>query len=74
MPASKQLKIIGEACNHVNTAIKNTFLEVQWRQVTGLRPLLVHEYFGVDASLIWDIIPNDIPVLKAQLTRILTTL
>ncbi|WP_020598524.1 HepT-like ribonuclease domain-containing protein [Spirosoma panaciterrae] len=70
----KQLEIIGEACNHLDDTIKNEFPEVQWRQVTGLRHILVHEYFGVDASLLWDIITGDVPTLKAQLTHILTTL
>lgn len=70
----KQLEIIGEACNHLDDTIKYEFPEVQWRQVTGLRHILVHEYLGVDASLLWDIITGDVPTLKAQLTHILTTL
>lgn len=69
----KQLEIIGEACNHVDVATKDRFPEVEWREVVGLRHLLVHEYFGVDAALIWDIITSDIPTLKAQLTYVVNT-
>lgn len=70
----KQLEIIGEACNHVDVSIKETFSEVEWRKIVGLRHLLVHEYFGVDAALVWDVITTNIPDLKSQLTHIVDTL
>lgn len=70
----KQLEIIGEACNHVDTSFKEEFPEIEWRKVVGLRHLLVHEYSGVDAALVWDVITNNIPDLKAQLVYIVETL
>lgn len=70
----KQLEIIGEACNHIDVTVKEEFSEIEWRKVVGLRNLLVHEYFGVDAALVWDVITNDIPGLKAQLAYIVETL
>nr|WP_235985365.1 DUF86 domain-containing protein [Spirosoma utsteinense] len=66
----KQLEIIGEACNHIDLSVKEEFPAIEWRKVVGLRHLLVHEYFGVDTALVWDIVTNDIPVLKAQLADI----
>ncbi|GAB2522653.1 HepT-like ribonuclease domain-containing protein [Spirosoma aerophilum] len=70
----KQLEIIGEACNHVDASVKETFPKVEWRKVTGLRHILVHEYFGVDPVLIWDVITDDIPQLKSLLVHIVETL
>ena len=70
----KQLEIVGEACNHVDVSVKEIFPEVEWRKVTGLRHILVHEYFGVDSALIWDVITNDLPNLKFLLTHIVETL
>ncbi|QKZ11510.1 DUF86 domain-containing protein [Spirosoma sp. KUDC1026] len=69
----KQLEIIGEACNHVDkqTMIENP--EIEWRKVIGLRNLLIHEYFGVDKALIWDIIHYNLPTLKNQLSLLITT-
>ncbi|MFD2938113.1 HepT-like ribonuclease domain-containing protein [Spirosoma flavum] len=65
---------MGEACNHVDSSVRTAFPEVEWRKITGLQHILVHEYFGVDSALIWDVITDDIPNLKTQLTYILTTL
>lgn len=66
----KQLEIIGEACNHVDKEIIANYPEVEWRKIIGLRNLLIHEYFGVDAALVWDIVQNNLPLLKSQLSAI----
>ncbi|WP_394330481.1 HepT-like ribonuclease domain-containing protein [Spirosoma radiotolerans] len=70
----KQLEIIGEACNHVDSSVKDTFPEVEWRKITGLRHILVHEYFGIDPALVWDVTTDDMPKLKSLLIRIVRTL
>lgn len=67
----KQLEIIGEACNHVDEETTNAFPQVEWRKIVGLRNVLIHEYFGVDAMLVWDIIQTNLPYLKRQLQEIL---
>ena len=67
----KQLEIVGEACNHVDSITMNEFPDVEWRKIIGLRNLLIHEYFGIDVLLVWDIIQHDLPELKRQLSRIL---
>jgi uncharacterized protein with HEPN domain len=70
----KQIEIIGEAANNITEEIKNKFTDIQWRQITGLRHVLVHEYFGVDARLIWQIIMDDIPDLKIKIKEILISM
>lgn len=70
----KQMEIIGEAANFISEETKNRFTEIQWRQITGLRHILVHEYFGIDNHLIWQIIANDIPQLKAGIQGILSSI
>ena len=67
----KQLEIIGEACNHIDGETMAKYPEVEWRKLVGLRNLLVHEYFGVDEALVWDIIQSNLPKLKSQLSAIL---
>ena len=67
----KQIEIIGEAANYISEETKNKFSEIEWRQITGLRHILVHEYFGVDITLIWQIIIDDIPKLKAKIQKII---
>ena len=67
----KQLEIIGEAGNHISNATKNEFSEIEWKQITGLRNVLIHEYFGIDAKLVWQILHIDIPALKTKIESIL---
>jgi len=70
----KQIEIIGEAANHITEETKNKFSEIQWRQITGLRHVLVHEYFGIDSNLIWQIIADDIPELKIKIKEVLLSI
>ena len=70
----KQIEIIGEAANYITAETKATFHTIEWSQITGMRHVLVHEYFGVDADLIWQVIINDLPSLKIKVTEILKTL
>lgn len=67
----KQIEIIGEAANGISEETKKNFSEIEWQQVIGMRHVLVHEYFGVDNQLIWQVILNDIPKLKAKIEKIL---
>jgi len=60
----KQIEIIGEAANYISEETKNKFTDIQWRQIIGMRHILVHEYFGIDSQLIWQIIISDLPKLK----------
>ena len=69
----KQMEIIGEAANYITEETKNKFSNIQWRQLIGLRHVLVHEYFGIDSKLIWQIITNDIPKLKKDIQSLLST-
>jgi uncharacterized protein with HEPN domain len=67
----KQLEIIGEAANHITEHFRRLYKEIQWQEIIGLRNLLIHEYFGIDIKIIWDIIKNDIPKLKSKVEEIL---
>ena len=70
----KQIEIIGEAANHISEEVKIKFSNIQWKQITGLRHVLVHEYFGIDSRLIWQIIKDDLPDLKIAINKILSSL
>jgi uncharacterized protein with HEPN domain len=70
----KQLEIIGEAGNHISDEIKASFSTIEWSQIIGMRNVFVHEYFGVDSKLVWDIIKNDLPGLKGKIVEILESM
>lgn len=64
----KQMEIIGEASNHISEATKSQLSEIEWRQIIGMRNILIHEYFGIDSKVVWDIIRHDLPDLKKKIT------
>ena len=68
----KQIEIIGEASNYISDETKSSFPNIEWKQIVGLRHILVHEYFGIDTLLIWQIITTDIPKLKMEVQNIIS--
>lgn len=66
----KQMEIIGEAANHLSDELKSGFSTVEWSQIIGMRNVFVHEYFGIDSGIVWEIIKKDIPELKAKIKMI----
>ena len=70
----KQLEIIGEAANQLTEHFKKLYTEIQWREIVGLRNILIHEYFGIDTKIVWDILQIDLPKLKIQVEEILKQL
>lgn len=70
----KQLEIIGEAANKVSDDIQDNHPEIMWRQMVGFRNQLIHGYFGVDKSVVWEVIENYLPSLKIEVEKILLTI
>ena len=67
----RQLEIIGEAANKLSDKVYQDNPEVPWRQLIGMRNIIVHEYFGLDDLMIWNIITINIKNLKIQIAKIL---
>lgn len=68
----RNLEIIGEAIKKVPGKIRSKYSEVEWKRIAGLRDILIHEYFGIDVDIIWDIVQNKLPVLEKQINQILS--
>ena len=60
----RNLEIIGEAAGKVPEIIKKKAPSVEWRKITGLRNILIHEYFGVSIPMVWDIVEKKLSPLK----------
>jgi uncharacterized protein with HEPN domain len=65
------MEIIGKASNHLSTALKSTFSDIEWAQIVGMRNVFSHECFVNDSGLFWEIIKNDMPELKEKIAHIL---
>ena len=63
----KNIEIIGEAANLLTNEFKSEHPDTQWKLITGMRNYIVHEYFQVDNTVIWDVIQNDLPNLETQI-------
>jgi uncharacterized protein with HEPN domain len=70
----KQLEIIGEASNHLSDETKNMFNDIAWGQIIGMRNVLVHEYFGIDEEVVWDIMKLDLPGFKSRVLQLISEL
>lgn len=67
----RSLEIIGEAAKKVPDQFRAAYPEVEWRAMAGMRDRLIHDDFGVDLELVWDVVRNRIPELRRQITAIL---
>ncbi len=67
----RRLEIIGEAVKNIPDSFKNKHLEIPWKQIAGMRDILIHEYFGVIMERVWDTAKKDIPELKKQILKLL---
>jgi len=70
----KQIEIVGEACNALTDELKAAYPIIPWKAIVGFRNISIHEYFGVNLQLVWEIAKNDLPELKKQMGTILESI
>ena len=67
----RNLMVIGEAAKSLPAKVTQKPGEVEWKEIAGLRDILIHQYFGVDLETIWDIVVTDLPKLKKCVSGLL---
>lgn len=67
----RNLEIIGEATKRIDMDFRQQYPHIPWRQMAGLRDVLIHDYLGVDIKIVWNVVEKDLPKLKKQLLTIL---
>ncbi|MCG3163905.1 MAG: hypothetical protein JMDDDDMK_05363 [Acidobacteria bacterium] len=72
--AIRQIEIIGEAVKQLSSGLREQHPQLPWQDIAGMRDKLIHQYFGVDLDKVWVTVVRDIPVLKQEVTEILSNL
>lgn len=68
---AKALENIGEAVKQVPSSVRRKYPDVPWKDMAGMRDVLIHDYFGIDAKIVTKTVREDLPVLKRHVAEIL---
>jgi len=66
----RRLEIIGEAAKNIPNDFRNKYPRIPWKNIAGLRDILIHEYFGVNLRRAWKVAKEDILDLKQELSKV----
>jgi uncharacterized protein with HEPN domain len=66
-----KLTIIGEAVARISEETKKLYPNVEWKEITGFRNIVVHAYFSIDKEIIWSTAKNDLVELESEVKTIL---
>lgn len=67
----RNFEIIGEASRNIPDEIKTKYRNVDWKGMIGLRNRIAHGYFGINLTIIWEILKRELPLLKERMKQIL---
>ena len=68
----RSIEVIGEAVKRVPERVRQQYPNIEWRAIAGMRDRLIHDYFGVDYEIVWDVVSNKVPTLAQDVAQILT--
>ena len=67
----RRIEIIGEAVKSFSFETRDEYPQIPWREIAGMRDIVIHEYFGVSIGMIWRVATSDIQQLKLQIEKII---
>lgn len=66
----RNIEIIAEASKKLSPEVKGQYPEVPWKQISAMRNKIIHEYFGIDLTVIWNVVQVDLPTFKLPIQKI----
>lgn len=70
----RHLQIIGEAARSMPKEVRAQAPDIPWKEIIGMRHVLVHDYFGINKEVVWGVIERDLPALKQKVESLLRRL
>ncbi len=64
-------QVIGEAARALSPAFRKQHADVPWKQIVGMRNIIVHDYFQIDGEIVWNAVENELPKLRARIAAII---
>ena len=65
----RRIEIIGEAVKNIPKQVKDRYPDIAWKEIGGMRDILIHEYFGVDLGLTWKVATKNVRQLKNRILK-----
>ena len=66
----RNIEIVGEAAKKLSSEFRKRYPEIPWKDISGMRDKIVHDYTGIDYRVVWDVVQIDLPDLKIRLKNI----
>lgn len=70
LPWLTLFKLVGEAARRVSKQFCDTYPQIPWKAIVGMRHKVVHDYMNVDEDVVWDTVIKELPPLVAELKKI----
>jgi uncharacterized protein with HEPN domain len=67
----RNFEIIGEAANRIDSDFRDKYPEIEWNRIRGFRNRIVHDYFGIDYEIVWEIIETYLDEMSGRLSEII---
>jgi uncharacterized protein with HEPN domain len=66
----RNIEVLGQAVKGLSAETRADNDSIPWRQIAGMRDRLIHEYFGVDLALVWDVVARELPTLRPRIAAL----